>query len=329
MTDPLDELMELKPTHASALLIDPVDRAERAQRSARGARRRANVLLTAMSVAALALVVALGALFLRPTEAMPATTPSAVVSGIPVIKGSIAVAPYSAQRVGVALIVGGSQPDQVCLGAYTPGETCSKAVKLTGINWSMVPWRETTGSTSYARVFLFGTFDGTTFSASKVTEPTTLEFDPVTVSPAALSATSLITCEVKVNADSTVAIGNEPLDFPGLEAYWVDVDAKTFMVATSGDLGVAVTATKKAFIGPVCIGTLSPNGPLAELVTAVKKLKAAKLDGVIDAEVSVLPSGASIQVSVLANVPGLGERIAEVAGTSIPMGIVPAFYVVP
>src|SRR5664279_5480954 len=174
MTDPLDELMELKPTHASALLLDPVEVAERADRSARGARRRANVLLVGMSVVALAVVVAVGALFLRPTQAVPAGSPSAAVSG-PAIKGSVGVAPYTVARAAAALIVGGAQPDKVCLGDYTPGGTCTYAVKLAGLTWSMVPWRETVGSTSYARGFLTGTYDGTTFTARTVAEFSAIE----------------------------------------------------------------------------------------------------------------------------------------------------------
>jgi len=327
MTDPLDELMELKPTHASALLIDPIDLAERAGKSAHGARRRANVLLTAMSVAAMALVVAVGALFLRPTQAMPAGSPSAAVSGA-AIKGSADVAPYTVERAAAALIVGGAQPDKVCLGDYTPGGTCTYAVKLAGLTWSMVPWRETVGSTSYARGFLTGTYDGTTFTARTVAELSAVEVDtPPSVIPAAASAKSLIACEVTVNADPASGLGNEPLVFPGLEAYWVDMDKKTYMVATSGDLGVAVNAVKKSVMGPACIGALPATGTLTDLVTAVKKLKAAKVDGVFGAEVTV-QSGASIQVDVVANVPGLRERVVEVVGASIPLAISPTFVTV-
>ena len=327
MTDPLDELMELKPTHASALLLDPVDVAERATLSARGARRRANVLLVGMSVVALTVVVAVGALFLRPTQAVPAGSPSYAVSG-PAIKGSVGVAPYTVARAAAALIVGGAQPDTVCLGDYTPGGTCTYAVKLAGLTWSMVPWRETVGSTSYARGFLTGTYDGTTFTARTVAELSAIEVDtPPSVIPAAASAKSLIACEVTVNADPASGLGNEPLVFPGLEAYWVDMDKKTYMVATSGDLGVAVNAVKKSVKGPACIGALPATGTLTDLVTAVKKLKAAKVDGVFGAEVTV-QSGASIQVDVVANVPGLRERVVEVVGASIPLAISPTFVTV-
>jgi len=327
MTDPLDELMELKPTHASALLLDPVDVAERATLSARGARRRANVLLVGMSVVALTVVVAVGALFLRPTQAVPAGSPSYAVSG-PAIKGSVGVAPYTVARAAAALIVGGAQPDKVCLGDYTPGGTCTYAVKLAGLTWSMVPWRETVGSTSYARGFLTGTYDGTTFTARTVAELSAIEVDtPPSVIPAAASAKSLIACEVTVNADPASGLGNEPLVFPGLEAYWVDMDKKTYMVATSGDLGVAVNAVKKSVKGPACIGALPATGTLTDLVTAVKKLKAAKVDGVFGAEVTV-QSGASIQVDVVANVPGLRERVVEVVGASIPLAISPTFVTV-
>jgi len=321
MTDPLDELMELKPTHASALLLDPVEVAERADRSARGARRRANVVLTGTAVAALALVVAVGALFLRPSQAMPAATPSAAVSGNPV-KGSVAAAPYSAQRVGAVEIFGGARPDQVCVGLHPLGGTCTKAVKLAGVEWSMVPWGETSGSITSAKVFLFGTYDGTTFSASRVAEPTSLEADAIHVSSPPFSTSALITCEVIVNADSTMASGYEPFSFPGLEAFWMDTDGKTIMIATSGDLGVAVNAVKKAVMGRACIGSMPTAGPLVDLIAAVKRVNAAGIPEVIAAEVSASRGGV-LEVSVTANVPGLSEKIAEVVGTEFPVMIMP------
>jgi len=322
MTDELDELMELKPTHASVLLIDPVDLSERAGRSARGARRRANLVLSGLSVVALALAVAVGAFVLRPTQPMLAAPPSAGVSGNPV-KGSLAAAPYSAQRVGSVEIFGASRPDQVCVGLHPQGGTCSKAVKLTGVEWSMVPWKETSGSTTSAKVFLFGTYDGTTFSATRVTEPTTLEADTLKGSSPSFSTSNLITCEVIVNAGSTQASVYEPFSFPGLEAFWMDMDGKTMMIATSGDLGVAVNAAKKAIEGRVCIGAMPTSGPLADLVAAVKRVNAAGIPEVVLAEVSA-SSGGVMDVSVTANVPGLSEKIAEVVGPEFPVVIRPA-----
>ena len=186
--------------------------------------------------------------------------------------------------------------------------------------------RETVGSTSYARGFLSGTYDGTTFTARTVAELYAIEVDPPpSVSPAAVSAKALISCDVTVNADPSNGLNNELLKFPGLEAYWVDMDAKTYMVAISGDVGVAVTAVKKAVEGPACIGALPATGTLADLVTAVKKLKAAKINGVLGAEVAV-QSGAFVQVDVVANVPALREKVAEVVGASIPLAISPALF---
>jgi hypothetical protein len=319
MTEPFDELMELKPTHASVLLIDPVDLAERAGRSARGSRRRANVMLATMSVAALALVMAVGAMFLRPTQAMPAGP-----TGAAVVKGSLAAAPYSAERVAVAVIMGSSRPDQVCVGLYPEGGVCAKAVKLSGVEWSMVPWRATSGSLTTARVFLFGTFDGTTFTASKVTEPTSLEADAQHASSPPFSTSSLITCEVMVNADSTVTSSYEPLSFAGLEAFWTDRDSKTIMVATSGDLAVAVTAVKKSVEGRACIGSLPSSGPLVDLLAAVKRVNAAGIPEVVGAKVSASDGGV-MEVSVTANVPGLLEKIDEIVGPDFPVLVYPVF----
>jgi hypothetical protein len=322
MTEPLDELMELQPTHASALLIDPIDLAERAGRSARGARRRANVVLTGIAVAAVALVVGVGALFLRPTQAMPAARPTSAV-----VKGSLAAAPYSTQRVGAVEIFGESRPDQVCVGLYPEGGVCSKAVKLSGVEWSMVPWRETSGSLTTARVFLFGTFDGTTFSASRVIAPTALEADALHASTPPFSTSALITCEVMVNADSTEPSSYEPLSFAGFEAFWMDRDGKTIMVATSGDLGVAVTAVKKAVQGRVCIGSVPSSGHLVDLLAAVKRVNAAGIPEVVAAQVSASDAGV-MQVSVTANVPGLSEKIIEIVGPDFPVMIFPVFLTV-
>ena len=332
MTEPLDELMELKPTHASVLLVDPVELADRAGRSARGARRRANGLVAGISAIALALVVGIGSMFVQPMQATLAGSPTPHPSGVPSagleVQGGVDPAPYSARRAAVTLIVGGSTPDQLCLGDYAAGR-CAAGVKLVGLTWAMIPWRETEGANSYARAEVFGTFDGTTFTATKVEEQFQLVMPPLVASPKRLKGSSLsITCEVTVNADPALGLANEPLSFPGLEAYWADPDTQSYVVAISGDLGVAVTAVKKSVMGPACIGVLPATGTLADLVAAIKKVNAATIEGVLSAELSVVPTGAAIQVHVVANVPGLREKVAAVVGPDVPVVIDPVLLTV-
>jgi hypothetical protein len=331
MTDSLDELMELQPTHASALLLDPVELAQRTGGSARTARRRANWVVAGISAIALALVAGLGTVFVQPMQAMvagPSPRPSGFPSAGMEIQGGVDPAPYSTQRVGVAVIVGGRTPDQLCLGDYAAGQ-CSAGVELAGVTWAMVPWRETEGTSSYARAEVFGTFDGTTFTATKVEQTLTVAWPPLVAAPKRLKTSSLrITCEVTVNPDAKGGLGNEPLSFPGLEAYWADPDLNSYVVAISGDLGVAVTAVKKAVTGPACIGTLPPTGALADLVAAITTLNAAKVDGVVSAELSVDTGGAAIRVQVAANVPGLREKVTAVVGTTLPVVIDPVLLTV-
>ena len=123
MTDSLDELMELKPTHASALLIDPVELAERAGQSARGARHRANRFTGLTAVAALVVAVALAAVFLRPVQAVPGASPSPAFPGpsstpmssyVPMYAGDEAAA-YTAPRLAYGLLTGTDRPDQLCI----------------------------------------------------------------------------------------------------------------------------------------------------------------------------------------------------------------------
>lgn len=331
MTD-IDELTELTPTHASVLLIDPVELAERSGRSARKARSRGNVLLAGATAAVLVLVVGIGSVFVHPLQPVPGATPSPTPSGFPSARmerqGSSDPAPYTATRATVALVVGGAVPDQLCFGDYTGGQ-CADGVKLAGVTWAMVPWRTTEGATAYARSQVVGTFDGSTFTATEVTEQFTLAGPPLKPVPARLSASDLIACAVTVNGDSTQGVGYEPMSFPGFEAVWADPDQQRLMVATSGDLGVAVSAVTKASSGPACIGPVPTSGTLPDLLEASKKLKAAKVAGVVSAEINVEPKGVALQVHVVANTPGLSERIAAVVGPSVPVAVDPVMLVLP
>lgn len=327
----IDELKELTPAHASVLLVDPVELAERAGRSARTARRRGNVLLAGAAAAALVLVAGIGLVFLQPFQPVPGATPSPKPSGFESAgmerQGSSDPAPYSATRAAVGLVVGGPTPNQLCFGDYSGG-VCSDGVKLAGVSWAMIPWRTTEGSTVYARAQVVGTFDGSTFTATEVSEQYALAGPPLKPVPARLSASDLITCEVTVNRDSTQGVGYEPMSFPGFEAVWADVDQQRLMVATSGDLGVAVSAVTKASQGPACIGRVPASGTLPDLLEAAKKLKAAKVAGVVSAEINVEPGGIALQVHVVANTPGLSERIADVVGPNVPVAIDPAMLTV-
>ena len=121
MTDELDELMELKPTNASVLLIDPVELAERAGRSARGARRRSDGVFGLTAVAAVVIVGALGAMFLRPVQAVPGGSPSPRYAGpsatpmsswVPMNAGD-EVADYAAPRLASGRLSGTDRPDQL------------------------------------------------------------------------------------------------------------------------------------------------------------------------------------------------------------------------
>ena len=329
MTDPFDELMELQPTHASALLIDPIDLAERAGRSARSARRRANMRTGLTAVAAVVVVGALGAMFLRPSAAIPGGSPSPVgVPGFGVeVQGGFDPAPYTTERATVELIVGKATPDQICLGDFTDQGICTKSVPVTGLTWAMIPWRESTGSTFWARAFLRGVYDGHVFAARIVGQINdySLTTPGHSASPSP-TRTKLLTCEVTVNS-SLKGLSNVPLSFPGLDAFWADADSQEYMVATSGDLGVAVTAVKKAVEGNVCIGTTPTSGPLADLIAAVKRVNAAGISEVLSASVAEYPGGV-MQVNVTANVPGLREKVVEVAGAAIPLLIEPYFLTV-
>jgi len=274
----------------------------------------------------LGVVVAVGALLLHSPRFDAAGTPSP--TGVPStgmeIQGGIDPAPYTAERATVQLVVGHTTPDQICLGDFTAEGTCTKSVPLTGLTWDRIPWRESMGTTSYARVYLRGVYDGHTFAASIVGQVNDYRLtSPGTTASPSPTRTKLLTCQVTVNGDPQ-GMSNEPLKFSGLDAFWVDADTKTFMVATSGDLGVAVTAVRKAVEGTVCIGTTPTSGPLADLVAAIKRVNAAGIAEVLSAEVANYPAGV-MQVNVTANVPGLREKIVEVAGAAISLTIVPVF----
>ena len=335
MTDPLDELMELKPTHASALLIDPVDLAERADRSARGARRRANGLLTGVSVAGLALAVALGALFVRPIQAMPGGSPSpefpypsaTPMSSFVPLSGGDDPADYSAPRLAFGMLTGTDRPDALCIYSRTRVHSCETTVAVSGLAWSQVSWRTTSSGTTSADAFVWGHFDGKRVAATAVTrlEDTSVSYSNPVPSPAP-ATTALITCEKTL--PGTGSSLKDGLSLPGLEAYWMDTDNRRLMVATSGNLDAAKLEVGKYWDGPACIGSVPKQGPLAELLTAATRVRDAKIEGVTSVAPAEYPGGV-LQVNVVANIPGLRERVVAVAGTSVSLTIVPLFVAVP
>ena len=102
----------------------------------------------------------------------------------------------------------------------------------------------------------------------------------------------------------------------------LDEVSREALLLTTWDGLSGIDAARVLGITP---GALPATGTLADLVTAVKKLRAAKIDGVLSAEVAV-QNGAFVQVDVVANVPGLREKVVEVVGASIPLAISPALF---
>ena len=226
----------------------------------------------------------------------------------------------------MVVVFGTSRPEAICVAEdFAPPAPCSSSVAVTGLTWSSMPTRDTSGGMTWARALVKGTFDGKTFAVnSSLTEGFALSMEPNVPTPKP-KTTSLLTCEVSVVGSGSALEGT--LAFDGLEAYWFDTATRSVIVATSGDLGVAVTGVKAKWDGPACIGKLPASGPLADLVAATKRVQAAHIDGVISAKVSTDSAGV-LQVDVVANVPGLRERIVVVAGEAIPLTIVPTLYVV-
>jgi hypothetical protein len=66
---------------------------------------------------------------------------------------------------------------------------------------------------------------------------------------------------------------------------------------------------------------------LAELLAAAKRVRDAKIDGVTSVAAADYPGGV-LQVNVLANIPGLRERVVAVAGESVSLTIVPLLVTV-
>jgi hypothetical protein len=69
------------------------------------------------------------------------------------------------------------------------------------------------------------------------------------------------------------------------------------------------------------------SGPLADLLAAQKRVLDAKIDGVTSVAAATYPAGV-LQVNVVANVPGLRERVVAVAGTTVSLTIVPLLLTV-
>jgi hypothetical protein len=340
MTDDLDELLELKPVHASVLLVDPVELADRAGRSARGARRRANGLVAGMSAAGVLIAVAIGSLFLRPMFAMPAASTSPRVGPYPSstpmssfvpMNGGDGPASYNAARVAFGELSGGTTPESLCIHAALTRDynACEATVPVTGLTWSQVPWvtAPASGGMTVTDAFVWGSFDGKTLHATTATrvEDTNISQNNPVPSPAAPTA-ALISCDRNVAGNqSELAPGLAAVT--GVEAYWMDPENRRLMVAASGDLDAVALAIPTYWNGPACIGKLPATGPLADLLAAQKRVREAKIDGVTSVAAATYPGGV-LQVNVVANVPGLRERVVAVAGDSVSLTIVPLFLTV-
>jgi hypothetical protein len=66
---------------------------------------------------------------------------------------------------------------------------------------------------------------------------------------------------------------------------------------------------------------------LTDLLAAAKRVREAKIDGVTSVSAAEYTGGV-LQVNVVANIPGLRERVVAVAGTSVSLTIVPLFVAV-
>ena len=363
MTDPLDELMELRPTHASALLIDPLELAERTGRSARGARRRANMRTGLTAAAAVVVVGALGAMFLRPVQAVPGASPSTAFPGpsstpmssyVPMYAGDEAAA-YTAPRLAFGLLTGTDRPDRLCIRNMRASDqsVCAGTVPVTGLTWSQVP-PQVAGAThgTASDAYVWGYFDGTSMRVTAVSraQDTTVSLRNPQPSPAAPTS-ALISCDRTIVGSTAPSGASTPevaittpsgapaasygsildpavADAAGLDAYWIDYsDPIRLWVATSGDLDAAALKVPTFWNGPTCIGHVPAQGPLADLLAAQKRLRDAKIDGVLSVEAATYPGGV-LQVNVLANVPGLREHVVAVAGSSVSLSIVPVILTV-
>lgn len=340
MTDDLDELLELTPTHASVLLVDPVELADRAGRSARGARRRANGLIAGMSAAGVVIAVAIGSMFFRPMFAMPAASTSPRVGPYPSttpmssfvpMNGGDGPADYNAARVAHGVLSGGSKPESLCIYAAMTmaSSNCEATVAVTGLTWSQIPWvtAPTDGGKTSTDAFVWGHFDGKTLRATTATrvEDTSISQDNPVPSPAAPTST-LIACDrAVIGTNSQLAPGLEAV--AGVEAYWMDMKNMRLMVAASGDLDAVALAVPTYWNGSACIGKVPKSGPLADLLAAQKRVRDAKIDGVTSVATATYPAGV-LQVNVVANVPGLRERVVAVAGDAVSLTIVPLFLTV-
>lgn len=393
MTEPLDDLTELTPTHASVLLLDPIDLADRAGRSARRARHRANRLVAVLSAAGVTIAVVAGSLLIQPRQATPAAAPSvrgAYPSSTPMsswvpLNGGVEAADYAAPRVAIGRLKGGTTPGELCVhGLQTKDSTsCEATVAVTGLTWAQIPWATTGSEITSADAVVWGYYDGKSIRATTATrvEDTSISLPNPEPSPAA-PTTSLIACDRTISStstspssrqasqaartpstgrtisssseapqggpppsiDQTVSLPSSPsssqspstaglgsmkpgLTFPGLEAYWIDYGRGQLMVATSGSLDVAVRDLPLYWDGAACIGTVPASGPLADLIAAEKRVRAADIDGVTSVSIADYPGGV-LQVNVVANVPGLRERVVAAAGGGVSLTIVPLLMTV-
>lgn len=296
------------------------------------------------AVAAVAVALALGAVFLHPVSAVPGGSPefphpsaTPMSSWLPMYAGDEA-ADYTAPRVAIGRLSGTDRPDHMCV-TNTIGSdpsVCAATVPVTGLTWGQVPGQtsDTSGSRTTADLFIWGYFDGTSLQATAVSrsEDTNVARSNLEPSPAAPTS-ALITCDRTITGMTSPSGAPTPTygsaldptraDAAGLEAYWIEYASPIrLMVATSSDLDATALKVATFWDGPACIGRTPAQGPLTELLAAEKRVRDARIDGVASVGAATYPGGV-LQVTVVANIPGLRERVVAVAGSSVSLAIVP------
>jgi hypothetical protein len=238
---------------------------------------------------------------------------------------------YTVPRLAYGQLIGNDRPELMCITNSRGSDVsaCAATVPVTGLIWGQVPWRftNTNGGTTTADAVVWGYFDGTSFRATAVSrgQDTDVSFSNPEPSPAAPTS-ALIACERTLTGSGS-ELRTSLTDAAGLDAYWMDTDNRRLMVATTGDLDAAQSKVRTFWNGPACIGSVPVQGPLAELLAAEARMRDAKIDGVTSVAPATYPGGV-LQVNVVANTPGLRERVVAVAGTSVSLTIVPLIVTV-
>jgi len=265
-------------------------------------------------------------------------------SWVPMNAGDEA-AGYAAPRLASGRLSGSDRPDQMCVtnARGSASSSCAVTIPVTGLSWGQVPWQAagSNGVRTTLDVFVWGYFDGTSLQATAVSQwqDTTVSLSNPEPSPAAPTS-ALITCDRTITGSTTPsgapttaptygsALDQAGAGAAGLEAYWIEYSNPIrLMVVTSGDLDATALKVATFWNGPACIGRAPAQGPLALLLAAEKRVRDAKIDGVASVAVATYAGGV-LQVNVVANVPGLRERVVAVAGTSVSLTIVPLLVTV-